>query len=100
MFARYGTRVDAQSAREILAGRMAASSAAAAATPTAAAAQPAKPKAKAKPKQPKAPAPKTGQAAAAGGALGTLTDLLGSSQGKAIQKEVVRGVFGMLKKRL
>jgi len=100
LFAKYGTRVDAQSAREILAGRMAASSAAAAATPTAAAAQPAKPKAKAKPKQPKAPAPKTGQAAAAGGALGTLTDLLGSSQGKAIQKEVARGVFGMLKKRL
>ena len=58
------------------------------------AAAPAKPKAKAKPKQHKAP-----QSAGAG-ALGTLGDLLGSSQGKAIQKEVARGVFGMLKKRL
>jgi DNA double-strand break repair helicase HerA and related ATPase len=93
LFAKYGTRVDAQSAREILAGRMAASSEAAAA-PAAAPAKPAKPKAKAKPKQHKAP-----QSAGAG-ALGTLGDLLGSSQGKAIQKEVARGVFGMLKKRL
>jgi DNA helicase HerA-like ATPase len=97
LFARYGTRVDAQSAREILAGRMAASSQAAAAPAPAAA--PAKPaKAKAKPKK-RAQSTKA-QASAAGGALGTLGDLLGSSQGKAIQKEIARGVFGMLKKRL
>ena len=45
----------------------------------------------------KAAAPKQ---AAGGGALGSIGDFLGSSQGKAIQREVTRGVFGMLKKRL
>ena len=29
-----------------------------------------------------------------------LGDFLGSRQGKALQREVVRGIFGMLKKRL
>ena len=31
---------------------------------------------------------------------GPLTDLLTSRQGKAIQREVVRGIFGMLRKKL
>jgi hypothetical protein len=94
LYAKYGERVDAQSAREILAGRMAASSDPAAPAKPTAAPKPAKPKAKAKPK---AAAPKQ---AAGGGALGSIGDFLGSRQGQAIQKEVARGVFGMLKKRL
>jgi hypothetical protein len=48
------------------------------------------PKPKGRPKR--APAPKPG-----GGDLG---DFLRSRQGKAIQREVIRGVFGMLRKRL
>jgi hypothetical protein len=39
----------------------------------------------------RAPAPKPG---------GDLGDFLTSRQGKAIQREVIRGVFGMLRKRL
>jgi DNA double-strand break repair helicase HerA and related ATPase len=91
LYARYGTAIDAQSAREILAERMARSSAAAAPAP----APPDKP---ARSKKARPPARHAGKQAS-GGALGTLGDLLASSQGKAIEKEVVRGVFGMLKKR-
>ncbi|MCU0313929.1 MAG: DUF853 domain-containing protein [Solirubrobacteraceae bacterium] len=80
LWARYGAPTDAQSARELLAERMAAASA----PPTAEAEKPAPPK-------PKAPS---------GGAGDTIGDFLGSSQGKQLQKEVVRGIFGMLKKRL
>ena len=75
LFAKYGTRTDSQSAREMLAARVEA-----AAAPDA-------------PKPEKAPAPKESTANSIG-------DFLNSRQGKAIQKEVVRGVFGMLKKRL
>jgi DNA helicase HerA-like ATPase len=75
LFAKYGTRTDAQSARELLAARVA----------TAAAPE--------EPKQKKAPAPKESTADSIG-------DFLGSRQGKALQREVVRGVFGMLRKHL
>ena len=82
LWAKYGTRAEAESAREKLAARVA----------TAAEQKPAteaeKPKAEHK------------QAAkAAGGGSGAVGDFLKSRQGKAIQKEVVRGIFGMLKKR-
>ena len=82
LFAKYGTRIDNQSAREVLAGRLAAATAAAAPAP--AAAEPAA-----------APAPAPKPPAPSGGGLG---DFLNSRQGKQLQKEVVRGVFGLLKK--
>jgi hypothetical protein len=44
-------------------------------------------------REPQQAPPKTGGADA-------LTDFLTSRQGKALQKKVMRGVFGMLKKRL
>jgi DNA helicase HerA-like ATPase len=86
LFARYGIREDAQSARELLAARMEA------------AAAPAPPKEKPLehvpvpklPEQRRAPAPDPGG----------IGDFLNSRQGKAVQREVIRGVFGMLRKRL
>jgi len=78
LFAKYGTRTDTQSARELLAARV---EAAAEEKPIGA------------PKQAKAPAPKASTADSIG-------DFLSSRQGKALQKQVVRGVFGMLKKHL
>jgi hypothetical protein len=81
LFAKYGTRTEAQSAREMLAARV---EAAAEKKPVGAS----KPEPKAK-----APAPKESTADAIG-------DFLGSRQGKKLQKDVMRGVFGMLKKRL
>ncbi len=92
LYAKYGTRVDAQSAREILAGRLEAASAPAPA--------PAPVPAPDKPLEhipaPKLPKPKRAPAPDAGG----IGDFLNSRQGKAMQREVVRGVFGMLRKRL
>jgi hypothetical protein len=79
LFAKYGTRTDSQSARELLAARVEAAAA--------------PPEAPAPPKEAKAPAPKASTVEQVG-------DFLGSRQGKALQKQVMRGVFGMLKKRL
>ncbi len=80
LFAKYGTRTDPQSARELLAGRMA----------DAAEPEP-PPRARREPRRERVPP--------AGGA-DTLGDFLGSRQGKALQRQVMRGVFGMLRKRL
>ena len=86
LYAKYGARVDAQSARELLAGRLEAAS-----EPVAKPDKPLEhvpvPKL---PKQRRAPAPEPGG----------VGDFLNSRQGKAIQREVIRGVFGMLRKRL
>ena len=92
LYAKYGARVDAQSARELLAGRLEAASEAAA---PAKEPKPEKPLEHVPvpklPKQPRrAPAPDPGG----------IGDFLSSRQGKAIQREVIRGVFGMLRKRL
>ncbi|MCX6362843.1 MAG: DUF853 family protein, partial [Actinobacteria bacterium] len=85
LWAKYGNRVDAQSAREMLAGRLQ---------------PPAAPAAKARP-TPTVPAPtaqhKQAGAAIAGGAA-VLGQFLNSRQGKAVQRDVVRGFFGLLKK--
>jgi DNA helicase HerA-like ATPase len=78
LFAKYGTRTDAQSAREMLAGRVAAATS--------------PPDLPDLPEPPPPPPPR--------GDLGALGDFLHSTQGKKIQREVVRGVFGMLRKRL
>jgi hypothetical protein len=94
LWARYGTRVDAQSAREMLAARLAPPAAAApAAQPAAPAPAPGAP-------APAAPKPqhKEAGAAVAGGAA-VLGKFLTSRQGQAVGKEVVRGLFGLLKKR-
>src|SRR5829696_8692673 len=87
LYAKYGARVDAQSAREMLAGRIEAASAPAPAPDKPLEHIPA-------PKLPKAP--RRAPAPDPGG----IGDFLSSRQGKAIQREVIRGVFGMLRKRL
>jgi DNA helicase HerA-like ATPase len=93
LFAKYGTRTDPESAREKLAARMEASAQAReAAEAEQAAEKAAKEAAKSAPKPKAAP---RGQASSGNSVL----DFLTSRQGQAIGKEVVRGVFGMLKKR-
>ena len=78
LYAKYGTRLEKESAAEQLAKRVEAAPAAG---------EPSRRHA-----EPKAKAAKP-----AGNAL---TDFLGSRQGKALQKEVVRGAFSLLRKRL
>jgi uncharacterized protein len=93
LWAKYGTRVDNQSAREILAARMA---------PPAEAtepAQPVRPRQAAAPHRPPAPQHKEAAGAMAGG-VAAVTSFLNSREGKQLQKQVVRGVFGLLKKKL
>jgi len=80
LYAKYGTRTDAQSAREMLAARL--QKAVAPGAPPGAASQHEK------------------AAKAAHGGTDVLGDFLKSSTGKQIQREVIRGVFGMLKKSL
>ncbi len=88
LYATYATRVDNQSAREMLAARLDPPAAASAKQPG---------KAKAKPKK---PAQQHKQAASATGGLDALGGFLNSRQGKQIQRQVTRGVFDLLKKQL
>jgi DNA helicase HerA-like ATPase len=74
---KYGTRVDSQSAREMLAARLEQPNASAEAPPTE--------------RHKKA-------AEATGGGAEAIGDFLKSSSGRALTREVVRGAFGMLKK--
>lgn len=85
LWARYGTRIDSQSAREMLAARVE---------------KPAPPAAAVEASQPAAPPePQHREAAsAAAGGVGALSGFLKSRQGKALQRQAVRGVFGLLKK--
>ncbi|HEY5144669.1 MAG TPA: helicase HerA-like domain-containing protein [Solirubrobacteraceae bacterium] len=87
LYTTYGTRVDAQSAREMLAARVQAALAGAQATATGQADAP-------------APAVKKEAATAVAGGAAVLGNFLNSRDGKQIQKEVIRNVFGMLKKKL
>ena len=85
LFAKYGERVDAESAREKLAARLEQAS------------EPAEPEKEPTPRtkrrrEPRPPAP--------AGGVDALGDFLNSREGKAVQRKVLRGVFGMLKKRL
>ena len=89
LFAKYGTREESESAREKLAARLEEP----APEPEAAAPAPKK-----KPKRPTKKQKETATATAGG--AGALGDFLTSREGKALQKKVVRGVFGMLRKRL
>ncbi len=103
LFAKYAERVDAESAHERLRARMDEAEEAEAEP----AAEPARGKAApAKKRRPKRrPAAARGRAdgggggPAAGGA-GQLGEFLTSREGKALQKKVARGLFGMLKKQL
>jgi DNA helicase HerA-like ATPase len=80
LWARYGTRIDAHSARELLAARL---------------------EQAAPPEAPPVPEREREQAAEATlGGADAIGDFLNSSTGRQIQREVVRGVFGLLKKRL
>ncbi len=84
LFAKYGTKVDRESARELLAARIEQQA-------------PAEPDPE--PEAERAPAPRRRRAEPKG-AGDPLTDFLGSRQGKSLQREVVRGMFGLLRKRL
>ena len=86
LYSRYGVAVDSQSAREILAARMAP-----APTPQPTAAGGTKHTAKqGKQNRPAKAAPRKQPAGDDGGALGGLGSLLASSQGKAIETQVMR----------
>jgi DNA helicase HerA-like ATPase len=78
LFPKYGTRLDGPSARELLAERLEAG---------------APPDAQTTPEQRKKAAEATG------GGADMLGDFLNSSTGKTLQRELVRGVFDLLKKR-
>src|SRR5262245_35235661 len=80
LWAKYGTRQDRDSARERLATRLEA---------------PAEP---AKAPKPTTRSKKAAKATKTGGDV--LGDFLGSREGKALQRDIVRGVLGMLRKRL
>ena len=84
LFAKYGQRVDAQSAREMLAARLQQASAPAPSAPA--------------PKQ--SPAPGGGGSDALGQGAAAVGKFLKSRQGRALERQVARGVFGLLKKSL
>ncbi len=83
LYVKYGTRVDNQSARELLAARLAQPVSQASATPA----------------EPVEPSHAEASGALAGGAA-ALGSFLKSKQGKQLENQVVRGVFGLLKKSL
>ncbi len=92
LFAKYGTRTEAESARELIAARMEASAAAA---QQLLADEAARKQAEAAAKEAARTRPKPQEMSTGG-----VGDFLNSRQGKQVQKEVVRGVFGMLKKAM
>ncbi|MBA3567677.1 MAG: DUF853 domain-containing protein [Actinomycetota bacterium] len=78
LYPKYGTRLDSQSAREMLAGRLE--------------------QASTSPARPTSQRQKKAAEATAGGA-DAIGDFLKSSTGRTIQRELVRGLFGLLKKK-
>jgi len=92
LFAKYGSRMERESAREKLAGRMGAATAAQA---------PGSGDAPAEAPMEHVPVPRPApKAPKREGGGDTVGDFLRSRQGKSLQRQVVRGVFGMLRKRL
>ena len=92
LWAKYGEPVDAQSAREMLAGRLADAGAerrGRAASPTCARRWSTSP--------PRAAPPRAGTRGTGADAVG---DFLRSRQGKDLQRKVTRGILGMLRKRI
>jgi uncharacterized protein len=88
LWAKYGTELDRESAREKLAARLAAAT-----EPTAPQAEPA-------PAPVPKPAPRRRRRAPEGSDANPVLDYLTSRQGQAMVKKVTRGVLGMLRKRL
>jgi DNA helicase HerA-like ATPase len=88
LWARYGERVDAQSAREVLAGRLEART-----EPDLRAPMEHVPAPRRRSEPRRAPAP-------SGGGPDAIGDFLRSREGKALQRRVARGIFGMLRKRI
>jgi DNA helicase HerA-like ATPase len=80
LYPKYGTRLESQSARELLAARIEQAAPAPSAPPSSETHKKA--------------------AEATGGGADALGDFLNSSTGKTIQRELVRGLFGLLKKRV
>ena len=79
LYAKYGPKIDRESARELLAARLE----------------------QREPEPLEAPVRRRRQPAPARGNGGDpVTDFLSSRQGKAVQREVIRGMFGLLRKRL
>src|SRR5690242_298357 len=85
LFAKYGTRVDNESAREMLAGRMQQTAQAAPAQQL--------------PAQASAPAHREAAGAMASGAT-ALGAFLKSRRGRSLEQQVARGIFGLIKKSL
>ena len=92
LYAKYGTRAEAESAREKLAGRL--EQAAPAEAPARTGSTPAEDARRISKRRRKQ------AAAATGGGAGAIGDFLSSREGKAMGRKVARGVFGMLRKRL
>ena len=97
LYARYGERVDPESARELLAARLA---------PAPAPAAPAPPAPAPAPPMEHVPLPRTSRAprregpqVPAGGGLDAVGDFLRSREGKALSRQLTRGLFGMLRRR-
>jgi hypothetical protein len=78
LYAKYGTRIDRESARELLAARIE----------------------QREPEPVKEPVLPRKEPARKRESGDPLTDFLTSRQGKAVRREVIRGMFGLLKKRL
>ena len=101
LFPKYATRVDSESAKELLEARIAASAAAPGATPAPAPIPEGAPPATGTAQAP-APAPPKAQKAAKAAKPkdSAVTDFLKSSQGKQIQNQLIRGAFGILKSKI
>jgi DNA double-strand break repair helicase HerA and related ATPase len=84
LYTKYGTKVDRESARELLAARME---------------QP-RPEPDPEPGETTQEPKRRRRRAEPASSGDPLTDFLGSRQGKSLQREVVRGMFGLLRKRL
>jgi DNA helicase HerA-like ATPase len=93
LFAMYGTRTDSRSARELLAARLEV------ATAPGVGSAPADEKPPFTVDVPPPPRRSSGRSRSRddGGGIG---DFLGSRQGRALEREVVRGIFGLLRKKL
>jgi DNA helicase HerA-like ATPase len=94
LYARYGTRADPESAKEMLEARL---DAAAEPVP---APGPVEPTPDELSSPPKSSSRRRKRAGPDRGTGDPLTDFLGSRQGQSLQKEIVRVIFGLLKKRL
>jgi DNA helicase HerA-like ATPase len=101
LFPKYATRVDSESAKELLEARIAASAAVPGATPAPAPIpEGAPPAAGTAPAPAPAPTKAPKAAKAAKPKDSAVTDFLKSSQGKQIQNQLIRGAFGILKSKI